>query len=263
MKKLIGILLGIMVLVFSFGCSKKEDLTTLEKIKQKGELVIGTSASYPPYEFHKEVDGKDEIVGFDIDIAKELAKELGVKLTIKDMKFDGLIAALTTNKIDIIIAGMTPTEERKQTVDFSDVYYTATQSIVIHKDDIGKFKSLDDLKNSKIGVQKGTIQEQIAKEITNEEDIKGLAKAADVVLQLKSKKIDALIFETPVAKAYASNNNELVFTDLKINSDDNGSAIAINLNNDDLKEVLNEALKKLKSEGKIYEFVANYSIEGE
>ncbi len=75
---------------------------------------MATSADYPPYEFHKVVNGKDEIVGFDIEIAKEIAKQLGVELEIKDIKFDGLLAALQGGTVDMVISGMTPTEERKK-----------------------------------------------------------------------------------------------------------------------------------------------------
>ena len=93
----------------------------LQEIKDKGKLVMGTSADYPPYEWHLIKDGKDEIIGFDIDIAQAIADELGVELEVKDMAFDGLIPALSTGKIDMIIAGMNATEERKQSVDFTDV----------------------------------------------------------------------------------------------------------------------------------------------
>ena len=87
--------------------------TALDATKSKGKLVVGTSADYPPYEFHKQVDGKDQIVGFDIDIAKEVAKDLGVELEVDDMSFDGLLVALQAGKVDMVFAGMTPTDERK------------------------------------------------------------------------------------------------------------------------------------------------------
>ena len=99
----------------------------IDEIKAKGKIVLGTAADYPPYEFHKEIDGKDNIVGFDIEIAKAIAADLGVELEIKDMKFDGLLAALVAEDIDFIVAGMVATEERKQSVDFSISYYEAEQ----------------------------------------------------------------------------------------------------------------------------------------
>ena len=102
--------------------------TTLDAIKSKGKLVVGTSADYAPYEFHTQVNGKDQIVGFDIEIAKQFAKDLGVELEIKDMAFDGLLVALQADKVDMVFAGMTPTEVRKKNVDFSDIYFTATHA---------------------------------------------------------------------------------------------------------------------------------------
>ena len=120
---------------------------------------MGTSADYPPYEWHLIKDGKDEIIGFDIDIAQAIADELGVELEVKDMAFDGLIPALSTGKIDMIIAGMNATEERKQSVDFTDVYYTQTDIVVIRKEDADKFTSEDSLKTAKLATQKATVQE--------------------------------------------------------------------------------------------------------
>ena len=122
LKKLITtVIIGVMT--FSLiGCSKTtESASTLEKVKESKKLVIGTSADYPPYEFHKEINGKDEIVGFDVEIAKEIAKDLGVELEIKDMSFDGLLPALKTGTIDMALASMNPSEERKESVDFSDI----------------------------------------------------------------------------------------------------------------------------------------------
>ena len=102
--------------------STSGELNSLEKIKESGKLVIGMSADYAPYEFHKVIDGKDEIVGFDVDIANEIAKSLGVELEITEMDFGMLIAALQTGKIDMIVSGMSPNDERRENVDFSDIY---------------------------------------------------------------------------------------------------------------------------------------------
>lgn len=232
-------------------------LSKLEEIKAKGKLVIGTSAAYPPYEFHKEIDGKDTIVGFDIDIAKEIANDLGVELEIVDIKFDGLLAALNADKIDIIIAGMTPTEERKKSVDFSKIYYTATQSVVVNKDQADSIKSVEDLKDKLIGVQKGTIQEGIAKEIVDESQIKGLGKISEIVLEITNGKVDAFIAETPVAKAYVEQNSSLAIADIKLDTGDSGSAIAVKKGNEDLVEKINEILDELMEEKKIDEFIVN------
>ncbi len=103
-------------------------------------MVVGTSAEFPPFEFHKVVDGKDSIKGFDIMLAEEFAKELGVKVEIKDMSFDGLIGALNADQVDIVLAGMSPTPEREKSVDFSELYYLSRNAVIVKDADIDKVK---------------------------------------------------------------------------------------------------------------------------
>ncbi|WGX76371.1 transporter substrate-binding domain-containing protein [Paraclostridium bifermentans] len=121
---LIGVLtLGVV------GCSSsKEDKSQLQSIKDKGVLTVATSADYPPYEFHKKVDGKDSIVGFEMMIAEEIAKDLGVKLEIKDMKFDGLLGAIKSGNADMVIAGMHQQRKEKKLLIF--LMYTTTENIL-------------------------------------------------------------------------------------------------------------------------------------
>ncbi|QZY56209.1 transporter substrate-binding domain-containing protein [Crassaminicella profunda] len=258
-KKIVAILLMVcMVFTFS-GCTKEkssadEPITKIEKIKKAGKLVLGTAADYPPYEFHKEIDGKDTIVGFDIEIAKAMAKDLGVELEIKDMKFDGLLAALVADKIDIIIAGMVPTEERAKSVDFTKQYYQAEQSILIKAEDKDKLKSKEDFKGLKIGAQKSTVQEDIANSMEGAE-VKPLSKITDLVLELTNDKIDAVVLVNPVATAYAKSNPNLFVPEISFGTEE-GVAAAINKGNEDLLEAANKTLDQLMSEGKIDEFIA-------
>lgn len=251
--KLVAILLIISTVLAFSGCTQKE--SRLAAIKQNGKVIVGTSADFPPYEFHKEINNKDEIVGFDISIAKEIAKDLGVELEIKDMNFDGLLAALQAGKVDFVIAGMTPTEERKEKVDFSKVYYTAVQGIVVRAEDKDEIKSLEDLKWKVVGAQKGSIQEGIAKEQIPGSKIKALGKVSDLILQLKNNKIDALIVEESVGKAYISKNKNLVLLDIKIKTEDNGSAVAVKKGNTDLLEAINKTLDRLTNDKSIEKFV--------
>ena len=121
MKKAIALLLALVTLLSLTACAGKEDTASsaLDQIKQKGELVVGTSADYPPYEFHAEVDGKDTIVGFDMEIAQAIADKLGVSLKIVDMSFDNLLMSLANDEFDLVIAGLSADEERRKTTDFS------------------------------------------------------------------------------------------------------------------------------------------------
>jgi polar amino acid transport system substrate-binding protein len=230
--------------------------STLDAIKAKGTLVIGTSADYPPYEFHKEVDGKDQIVGFDIDIAQEIAKDLGVKLEVKDMAFDGLLVALQANKIDMVFAGMTPTAERKQNADFSDIYYTATHRFIVRSGDETGITKMADLKGKKIGVQTGSVQEQIAKANFDAADIKSLDKVTDLILDLKNNKVDAVLAEEPVAKINVEKNSGIAIADkLVVNDPDGGAAIAMKKNSPELQAEVNKVIKQLKDSKKIDQFV--------
>lgn len=247
-KKIISMIITILIAFSLSGCSNGKASSGTSKtaeIKEKGKIVIGTSADYPPYEFHKSIDGKDTIVGFDIEIAKAVAKDLGVKLEIKDMKFDGLLAALETGNIDFVAAGMTPTEARKKNVDFSKTYYTAVQCIVIRSEDEGTIKSLKDLKSKKIGVQKGAIQEQLAKEQLSTSEIKPLGKVSDLILSLSTKKVDAVIVELPVAEAYVKQNTTLALSKVELKTKEEGSAVAVKKGNEDLVASINTTIAKL------------------
>jgi len=229
--------------------------TTLDRVLKNKKLVLGTSADYAPYEFHKLIDGKDTIVGFDIDIAKEIAKDLGVDLVIEDMDFDGLLQALNTDKVDIVIAGMTPNEERKQSVDFSNIYYYAKQGVMVRTEDKDKYTTIDSLKGKKVGVQLGTIQEEIANSDMPESNIVSLTKIPDLVMELKNKKVEAIIVELPVANGYVQNNPDLAISDISVEEDTGGSAIAVKKNNPELIEAINKTLDRIIKDGTLDKFV--------
>ncbi|SFD08619.1 ABC transporter substrate-binding protein [Clostridium uliginosum] len=254
LKKL-GMIVAIGTIAISIvGCAGNKS-TALDAIKAKGKLVVGTSADYPPYEFHKEIDGKDQIVGFDISIAKELAKDLGVELEVNDMDFDGLLVALQAKKVDMVFAGMTPTAERKENADFSDIYYNAEHGFIVKAGEEGKIKSIDDLKGKKIGVQKGSIQEALAKKSVPDAQLKSLAKVTDLVLDLKNNKVDAILVELPVAKYNVEKNSDIALTSVVLKDEEGGSAIAMKKGSDELKAEINKTIKKLQDEKKIEQFV--------
>ncbi|WP_201755359.1 transporter substrate-binding domain-containing protein [Paenibacillus glycinis] len=264
------VMIGLMVVLTACGEKKNEgdsgnagaananataDAGASEPAGQK-TLVLGTSADYAPYEFHKSIDGKDAIVGFDIEIAKEIAKDMNAELKITDMDFDGLLLALDTGKVDMVISGMTPTEERKKNVDFSDLYYLAEQAVLVKKDQTAQYKTLDDLKGKKVGVQKGSIQEGIAQEIEGAK-LTSLAKIPELILELTSGRSDAIILEKPVADQYVKTQTDLVVSEAKIvqSEDEAGAAIAIKKGNQALVDSANATIKRLKDGGDIDRFV--------
>lgn len=237
------------------GTSGNSSKSAIEAIKAKGKLVIGTSADYPPYEFHSTANGKDEIVGFDIEIAKQVAKDLGVELEIKDMSFDGLLVALQSDKVDMVFAGMTPTEERKKNVDFSDIYYEATHRFILRSGEEAGITKMEDLKDKKIGVQKGSVQESIAKDNFPAGDIKSLDKVTDLVLDLKNNKVDAVLAELPVAKINVDKNQGIAIANFEVKDPDGGCAIAMKKGSSDLQAQVNKTLAQLKQDNKINQMV--------
>lgn len=270
MKKIIALLV-VLALALPVIAAGQTDVSAMEKIKANGKIILGTSADYPPYEFHALIDGKDTIVGFDISIAQEIAKDLGVQLEIKDMNFDGLLAALVSGNVDFVISGMTPTEERKQNVDFSDIYYEAVHGAVIRKADVAKYGSNPaSLKDVMIGAQKGAIQVGIAKEqikgVTgaaldnNHPQIKELGTLPDLIMEVKNNKIEAVIAELPVAKAYVAANPDLVLADFTFQDTEGGSAIALKKGNADLVAAINATIARLVAEDKITTFVGEASL---
>ncbi len=234
------------------GCG---DTKTMDRIEKSGKLVVGTSADYAPYEYHTLVDGKDTVVGIDISIVEEIAKDIGVQLEIVDMGFDGLLAALNTDKVDIVIAGMNPDPKRRQAVDFSKIYYEAKQGVLVRTEDKDKIKSIADLSGKKVGCQLGTTQEDIAKEQMKDSTLVSLGKIPDLVMELKNKKIDALVVELPVANGYVKNNNDLALSELTVEEESGGSAIAVKKNNPDLVELIDKTIDRLIADGSIEKFV--------
>lgn len=226
-----------------------------EQIKEKGKLIVGTSADYPPYEFHMMIDGKDEFVGFDMDLARALAQEMGVELEIQDMGFDAVLGSVTTGMVDLGIAGIGRRPERESMFEFSDVYHNSEQGLLVRKEDADKIKSVEDLKGKKVGAQIGTIQEGIAKKIEGVE-VKVLSKLTNMILELKTGMVDAVVIEYPVGKSYAVQNKDLAMAEeVKFPSEGEGSCIIANKGETELIEEVNKIIKKLKDEGKINEFV--------
>ena len=238
-----------------------------EAIQAEKKLVLGTCADYPPYEFHTQKDGQDTIVGFDVEIARAIAEDLGAELIVRDMDFDGLLAALVSGSVDMVLAGMTPTDERRQNVDFTDIYYTAEQGIIIRKSDAEKYgASAASLKDTLIGAQRGTIQVGIAKkEIKGVSDadaekphtqIKELPKLPDLIMELKSGKIDAIIVELPVAENYVAVHRDLMLASYTFKDAEGGSAAAVKKGEAQLLAAVNKSISALKASGQINRFAA-------
>lgn len=212
----------------------------VEEIKKRGYLIVGTEATFPPFEF---VDEKTkEIVGFDIDIAKEIAKALGVKLKVEDIAFDGLIPSLLTKKIDLIIAAMTITPERAKVVSFSDPYFTAGQVIVVRKNGFMP-KTFEELIGKKVAVQLGTTGDL---EVSKIEGIKVVrfTRYTEAFLELQNGRVDAVVLDFAPAQAYVKMNPNLVISSGILSQEEYG--IAVRKEDKDLLEIVNSVLRNLK-----------------
>lgn len=216
---------------------------TLTQIKQRGKLLVGTEPTFPPFEF---VDEKNQVVGFDIDIANELAKRLGVKVEIVSLPFDSLIPALQQGKIDIIIAGMTITDERAKVVDFSKPYFEANQAIVVRKD--GKFepKKLEELVGKKVAVQLGTTGDLVVTDIDGINVVR-FQKFTDAFLELQNGRVDAVVLDEAPAKSYVKKFPKFLISSIVDTGETYG--IAVKKGNKELLNFVNQTLDIMKSSG--------------
>jgi len=237
-------------------CGGKTAEDKLAAIKESGELKVGTSAEFAPFEFHTLVDGKDKIVGADMDLAQAIADKLGVKLKIEDMEFNAVLATLKEGKVDLGIAGISATPERQKSFDFSVNYYNPPQKVVINKKDAAKYNSIKSLTGKKIGAQKGSIQEDIVKNQLVDPQIVSVAKVPSLILEVKQGSIDALVVEETVGASYIAQNPELQFADIDLkSSEDEAYAIAMQKNSDSLKKEMDKIIKELIDSGEIEKYV--------
>ncbi|MBQ3391752.1 MAG: transporter substrate-binding domain-containing protein [Clostridia bacterium] len=263
MKKTLALFLSLLLLFSFAACSKTEsddggqdaqtELTSVEKIKQSGKLRMGTSADYPPFEYHMLVDGKDDIVGFDIELGKLIAEELGVELEITDMGFDALLMSLQSDKFDVVIAGMTYKPERYGL--FSESYYTEGQAVLIRSEDADKFTKAEDLAGLTIGAQKGTVQADLAKTAAEGVTVLELVKFPDLVTELKNSKIDAIVVDYVVAEDYLSGNEDLMISSIELEDGLVYKGVVVQEGNTDLIDVINPIIEKGLADGSFAELM--------
>ena len=231
----------------------------MQKIKKSGKLVVGTASGYPPYEFVDTSSGEKKVIGIDMELAQKVADKLGVKLEVQDMNFQALLSSLTGGKVDVAIAGINPTDERKKSMDFSDNYLPTEQKVIIRKADADKYKTVEDLYGKTIGVQKSTTQEALAKEKIKDAKIVGLAPVPEVVLELKQGKVDGLVVEGIVGQQYLVFNDDLMFSDIKFPNAVKNSAAAVQKGNEDVVAVINEVIKENTDNGNFQKWTDEYS----
>lgn len=272
LKKILSYGVALALSISLVGCSsstnndnsKGNDSTVtskLEQIKESGKLVLGTSSGYAPYEFHKMIDGKDTVTGFDVMLAKEIANEIGVELEITDMDFDGLLGALNANKVDLILACMTPNEERKKNVDFSDLYYIDSNVVIVKEGNEDKIKSDEDLKALKIGVQRGTTQESFVVDTLKSSKVTALPKIPDLMLELQNGRIDAIVTGKNVAAINVKQYDGVAIGNTTVGQGLEESAAGAfkksddKVDNKELIDLVNQKIKELQDSGKADEMM--------
>ena len=239
-KRILALLLALALCVTCFaGCSKEET------------LVMGTNASFPPYEF---VDDNGKIVGIDAEIAQAIAEKLGYKLEIRDMEFDSLLTAVESKAIDFALAGMTVTDERLLQVNFSDTYATGVQVIIVKEG--SEIVTADDLSGKVIGVQSGTTGDIYCTDDFGQDSVKQYANGALAVAALMNDQVDCVVIDNEPAKNYVKANAGLKILDTEYVTED--YAAAFSKDNTDLLNKFNAALKELKDEGKVAEIINTY-----
>lgn len=242
MKKLVVAALAVCMAASFIGCGKKSSM-------DKDTLVMATNAEFPPYEYY---DG-DDVIGIDVEIAQAVCDELGKELVVEDMAFDSIITSVASGKADFGLAGITITDTRKESVNFSDTYAHASQVVIVTED--SDITCVDDLTGKTLGVQLGTTGDIYAG------DVEGAAverynKGFEAVQAMMTGKIDAVIIDQEPAKAFVAENEGIKILEEKFTEEDYAMAIA--KDNDELVEAVNEALATLKASGKLDEIVAKY-----
>ena len=270
MKKLLALTLGAaMLLAVMTGCGKKdtaqepaddqqqqqeeqqptEPATLLEQIKAKGKVVVGTEAQYAPYEF-KDLDAN--FAGCDMWLAQQIADAIGVELEVVDMAFDGIIPAVKSGQVDIGIAAFTKTPERAEEIDFSNLYETSAQLLIVKTGDADKYSTKEALAGQKVGAQKGTIQSQLVLSALPDSELFELEKYPALALETQNGNIAGFVVDQAVGEALvATSDGKLEVSNFEFTAEEAsfGKAAVLAKGTEDLMAVVNEVVDKVTADG--------------
>lgn len=226
---------------------------TVEAIKAKGTLVVTTEATYPPFEFQTP-DG--ELAGLDIELAKALAADLGVELKIQNIAFDMVVPEVQAGNADLAIAGLSPTADRKESVDMSELYYGGTQVILVLEENAEKFSTPESLAKASIATQKGAIQADLMAAQFPDATPLLLPKFPQCIQELKMGGCDAVMIDEESAKNYMKTVDGIVISEVPVETDpaENGNAVAVMKGNTDLLDWVNGKIAEYTESGKIQEW---------
>ena len=267
MKRLFALLLAVTMILTAFtSCSKIDSSKDTDNVKSTGQLVVGMECAYAPYNWTTSTPSDTSVPisnsqgsyadGYDVQIAKLIAAELGVELVIKAIEWDGLIPALESGEIDMIIAGMSPTDERKLSIDFSDTYFDSNLVMVVKKDSAyAGATSIQDFSGAKITGQLNTFHYTVIDQINGVNKTTALADFAALIQALESGTIDGYVCERPGAVSAVASNDSFTFVEFDgsngFTCDPAESSISVGVRlGSSLTAVINSALAKLSTQDK-------------
>lgn len=231
----------IFIMILMCGCSKKD----------KNQLVMVTEAGFAPYEYYE----NGEVVGVDVDIAKEIAKYLGKKLVVKDIAFDSIINEVKTGKADFGAAGISYSEDRAKNVDFSINYAVSKQVVIVNNN--SSITNVNGISNKKIAVQLGSIADTFVTEKYKNANVVRQKKYLAAIEDLKTGKVDCVVMDELPAKEIVSKNEGIKILDGSLTNDSYG--MVVKKGNKELLDAINMVLQNLKDEGKIDEFIIKHT----
>ena len=223
------------------------ELSTVEP----GKLIMSTNAAFPPYEMTTD---SGEFEGIDIETAQAIADKLGLELQIDDMDFDAALLAVQQGKSDMVMAGVTVTDERQNVMDFTDSYATGIQSLIVKED--SDIASVDDLAGKKIGTQRGTTGYLYCSDDFGDENVVAYDDGLTAVQMLNNGQVDCVVIDNAPAKEFVAANPGLKLLDTAYVEED--YAIGVGKGNTELKDAINTALEELKADGTLQAIVDKY-----
>ncbi len=238
------------------GCGKKDN--SLKKVKDKNELVVGTSADFAPYDFQIVKNGKKQIVGYDIMLAHEIAKEAGIKhVKVVNMSFPSLITELQNKKVDVVMAGMAYTNQRAKVVSFSKVYHNDSgrgQVLLVSPKNKEKYKNIAALSGTSLGAQQGSEQEKIANKVKGAKMVTE-SSLASLTTELKNGTLDGVVCAEDTAQAYVKEHpNDYAIADnigFKYDKSAAGTRVVVRKDDKQLLNSINKCITKNQKNGNL------------
>ena len=259
-KKVVALLCALMLALVTAGCTAAPSAgpnagdaatPTLDKIREKGTLIVATESTYPPFEFIVVENGQPQYVGMDVELGKAVAAKLGVEFVQSEMAFDSIIAAIQAGTVDIS-ASFTPDDERRQVVDFSEIYYESSNVFLVRVEDKDNYPTRESFDGKIIGAQQGTLQNKIlTDDMVNAKNLI-LPKVSTLIQELKVGNIDAICLEKPVADCYvAAAKGAYAIATFDFPDTDSGVAMPVAKGQQDLVDFVNGVIAEMKANGEM------------